>query len=68
MSLTFLAILLLGPPFELAAQRVARLLAAAALGGAHGPRRPEALPGQLAVVRVAGVRLLGYACCKIPAF
>ena len=46
---------------ELAAERVSRLLAAAALGGAHGPRRPEVLSRQLAVVRVAGVRLLGYA-------
>ena len=51
-----------GSLLECAAEGVSGLLAAAALGGAGGPGRPEVPPGQLAVVRVARVRLLGHAC------
>ena len=59
-KLTFPLLLPLLP--HLAAHGVSRLLSAAAVDGAGGPRRPQVTPRQLAVVRVAGVRLLGYAC------
>ena len=64
LTLLFLPQLLLrgGPPLDCATEGVPGLLAAAALGGAGGPGRPEVPPGQLAVVRVARVRLLRYAC------
>ena len=66
LTLLLLQLLLRGGPLlDFAAEGVPGLLAAAALGGAGGPGRPEVPPGQLAVVRVARVRLLGHACkCK----